>query len=720
MAVAFAFASSPPARATLDTPGFRAVGVAHAFHPIAALAAAPDGRLFAAEQALAATTDRTPGTAEIRVYQTYAANDGSVLDEGTVWATLADVRATSDEEGLLGLALAPDFAVSKLVYVLVTSTSAGANVEVRAFHENAGGTGDYLGVVHTVPEPPADDGTRPGGALAFGADGCLFAGVGDGDAPWNAQVLVGTDPPPVDFDETDALCTDVCLGPDLYPARTVPNDGAPNQAGKVLRLAMHGGSPATPPPDPALAAAPRLFGTGFRDPVAAAVHPLTGQLYVSERGDSQQAEVDVVDAATDAGWPCLEGALTAPNAAGCVDQRTPDDVYAQHPTWRRPIVTLDGPPLVAGVAAYVGLGYPAEYYGSVFYVLQDYNARIYRVGLGPPCFLPDPAGVTPVAFHDDPDDDDDFTVLYDLDGDHIFDDLTASSLTAITMAPDPLGEQVLYVAGRQNGGGFDDHAVVFRVEYATEFDPYAGPTTPVADACFTDGTYSGGSGATVPYGYANPFHRTACQAAASGPCAGQPDGTACDDGNVCNGHETCAGGVCRAGTPPADGTRCVVGVDPCTGGGQCASGVCVAGGGPEPLTGATVTVKGGHALALAGTIQPAATIAPSTHDDVAVALDTGATTLFSVTLTHPASDPHWRSSRPPHLFRYADGAGRASGVTSVRMRQGAGGYQLRVRGRHMSLAGVGAGAVHAQLGIGVECFAADLTCTAVRRAVHCR
>ncbi len=717
-----AVALATPAVATLQTPDFRAVGVAHAFHPVVALATAPDGRLFAAEQALAATSGRAPGTAEIRVYSAYASDDGSVLDEGITWATVTDVRATGDEEGLVGLALAPDFGVSKLVYVVVTSTVPGANVEVRAYRENANGTGDYLGVVHTVLEPPADDGTRLGGGVAFGPDGCLFVGVGDGDVPWNAQVLIGADPPPVDSGETDGLCTDVCLGPDLYPTRSVPTDGAPNEAGKVLRLAVQGASAATAPPDPALAAAPLLFGTGLRDPVAIAAHPLTGQLYVSERGDGQEADLDVVDGGSDGGWPCLEGTVTAPGVAGCVDQHTPGDVYAQHPAWRRPIVALpgNGPPLVAGAAAYTGLGYPAEYYGDVFYVLRDNNARIYRVDLAPPCFLPDPAGVAPIAFHDDGNNDDDFTVLYDLDGDHIPDDLTANSLTAVAMAPNPLGQQVLYVAGRQNGGGFDDHSVVFRIEYATEFVPYDGPTTPIADACFTNGTYSGGGGGTVPYQYANPFHRTACQPTSTGVCAGKADGTACDDGNACNGHETCQAGICRADVPPADGTRCVVGSDPCTGSGRCTNGTCVPGGGPEALSGATLLVKGERALALTGTLQPDAGIAPSTRDALGVTLEGTTGPLFTVTLSHPASDPHWRSSHPPHVFHYADGAGRASGVTSVRLRQAGADYRVRVRGRRMSLSAVGAGAVHPQIVVGDQCFTADLTCTAEGRALRCR
>src|SRR5215470_9696334 len=210
------------AGAELSTPGFRAVGVAHAGGPLSALAVAPDGRLFAAIQANGQTFGTTPGTAEIRVYSTYATTDGAVMDEGSTWATLDGVRATTSEEGLLGLALAPDFATSKLVYVYLTTTDEDQNQHVRVYRENAAGTGDLLGTVATGLEPPTESASRDGGALAFGADGCLYVGVGDNGSSnrWNAQLLRGTDP--IQSSETTALCTNVCLGPSLYPPRTVP------------------------------------------------------------------------------------------------------------------------------------------------------------------------------------------------------------------------------------------------------------------------------------------------------------------------------------------------------------------------------------------------------------------------------------------------------------------------------------------------------------------
>lgn len=741
--------------AALDEPGFRAVGVAHAAAPISALALAPDGRLFAAVQA----TDQSTGTpplpvaAQIRVYQAYATNDGSVLDEGTLWATVDGVRATSLAEGLLGLALAPDFATSKLVYVAVTAADQRQS-ELRVYRENAGGTGDYLGVVARSSSPASASSPRNGGGLAFGADACLYAGIGDDGASWNAQLPVGTDP--IGSTEQASLCTNVCLGPEELPDRAVKNDGTPNQAGKVLRLAVDGASPAQPGPGSPLPRQPDIFAAGFRNPLALAVHPLTGQLFVAERGNTQQSEIDVVDAGSNSGAPCLEGAALGTSGVSCLSGKQPSDVYASHPAWRRPIVTLPAIPSlnIAGLAVYTGLGYPADYYGNLFYLLRD-SARIYRVALAPPCFLPHPNGVTPLKFHDSTNDGD-FRVLYELDGDPTDgpETLTTTNLTAIVQAPNPLGQQVLYVAGRENNSvpssTTRNHSVLFRIEYATAFTPYAGPTGRVDDSCFTNGVYSGFTGDPGPplYGWENPFRRAPCALPGAG-CAGAPDGTPCDDGNACNGTESCQGGVCRHSTAPPEGSACPAAdpchgagtchdfacipgpalpdgtpcpdADPCNGVETCHTGVCTAGSGPQAFAVQRLRIRRkGATLALRGSIHPASPIAPASTDALALTLLDAGAVIFSGSLEHPRSNRFWHARRG--RLTYSDHHGSASGLTSVVLRPGRGGVvTVEVLGRRIPLGGLTQAAVTSRLLIGAQCFGADLggTCTLDPHRLRC-
>src|SRR5262249_23592541 len=161
----------------------------------------------------------------------------------------------------------------------------------------------------------------------------------------------------------------------------------------------------------------------------------------------------------------------------------------------------------------------------------------YRIDLEPPCFMPTGTELAPLAFHDSSNDGD-FRAIYDIDGDGHFDNIGLTTLTAITQAPSPTGNPVLYVAGKQ-GNGFTDDSVLYRIEFATSFTPYSGPLGRVPDSCFA--------------GIENPFDRPTCLPP-GGPCPGAPDGTPCDDGNACNGIETCQAGICQHAAPAADGT----------------------------------------------------------------------------------------------------------------------------------------------------------------------
>jgi len=714
----------------LDTPGFRAVAVAQTANPISAIAVAPDGRLFAAVQELGQTSGSTPGTAEIRVFSTYATTDGSTLDTGAVWATLDNVRATTMEEGVLGIAVSPDFATSKLVYVYLTTTDESVNQHVRVYRENAGGTGDYLGTVQTTLEPPTESSNRNGGGLAFGVDGCLMTGVGDNGSGnrWNAQLFSGTDP--LQGAENTALCTSVCLGTAEYPARTITNDGAPNQAGKVLRLSVQGAALAEPAPGNPFAGQPYVFGAGMRNPANLAVHPLTGAVYATDRSDSLQAEIDLVTPGSNQGWPCLEGTdIPSPGVAGCLVGHTKDEVYANHPSWSHPIVAHTGNPVVTGLSAYTGLAYPAEFYGDVFYLLRD-SARIYRIDLSPPCFMPTASELAPLAFHDSTNDND-FRAVYDIDGDMHFDNVSLTALTAIAQGPSPTGADVLYVAGKQ-GGGFSDDSAIYRIEFATSFTPYAGPLGRVPDSCFA--------------GSDNPFTRTACLDT-TGSCTGQPDGTGCDDGNACNGTETCQAGVCQHAAPPADGTACdardacrgtgacqsgtcVAGAvlpdgsacpdaDPCNGTEVCQAGACVAGSGPAALSVGSLTVRG-SGLTVTGSVTPSGPIAPSTTDVVELRVDAGGAPLFDGTLAHPATDAQWLKSKPPVLFKYKDGHGTAGGVTLLQLKQKGGGYALKAKGKNGQLATLPTGAVGAKLVVGGQCYATTVACVKKGKILRCR
>lgn len=220
-----------------------------------AMAFAPDGRIFVTER---------PG--RIRVIQ-----DG-VLSP-TPWATL-QVEA-SGEAGLMGIALAPDFATSKQVFVVGTFRVGGDLVNrVMRFTEREGGGADPTVILDRIPS----NALHAGNAIAFGPDSMLYVATGDARSPMRGQ--------------TGSL------------------------AGKILRITRDGKIPADNP-DPASP----VWAKGFRNVQGLAWDPRTRQLFATEHGPSgfpdellrrNNDELNAVKRDGNYGWPVVVGTAYGP------------------------------------------------------------------------------------------------------------------------------------------------------------------------------------------------------------------------------------------------------------------------------------------------------------------------------------------------------------------------------------------------------------------------
>jgi glucose/arabinose dehydrogenase len=111
------------------------------------------------------------------------ARDGQLLDEP--FLDLRDEVSTGGERGLLGLTLAPDYAESRRLFVNFTnrdghtviarftrSEQSGVRAEVRSRFDLL-----WPGGRRTIAQPFSN---HNGGHLAFGPDGLLYVGLGDG------------------------------------------------------------------------------------------------------------------------------------------------------------------------------------------------------------------------------------------------------------------------------------------------------------------------------------------------------------------------------------------------------------------------------------------------------------------------------------------------------------------------------------------------------------
>jgi len=274
---------TPVARA--DTPSFaRAEGIklvvaGDGFEQPLYLCSAPgDARLFVVEQ---------PG--RIRWIENGRPSKELFLD-------LTDRVKAGGERGLLGLAFHPGYARNGHLYVNYTDHNGDTQVErftVRADRRTADRASAKR--ILTVDQPFAN---HNGGMVAFGPDGKLYVGMGDGGA--------GGDPMGHGQNKRSLL-------------------------GKILRLDVDRGDPyAIPDGNPykqrTQEGRGEIWALGMRNPWRFSFDRVANRLIIGDVGQNKWEEMDVVDAAAPGlnfGWNVREGAhgfgLPRPRPANLVE-----------------------------------------------------------------------------------------------------------------------------------------------------------------------------------------------------------------------------------------------------------------------------------------------------------------------------------------------------------------------------------------------------------------
>src|SRR5262245_20876626 len=192
------------------------------------------------------------------------------------------------EAGLLGMAFHPSFATNGLVYLNFSEQVGGEVHSVTAeFHSTDGGQTldpaserDLL----TVVKPGSN---HNGGDLAFGPDGLLYIGLGDGGERASAQNdrrLLGK-----------MLRIDVNARPLGAPYAIPP--GNPFEGNPLCNFGGTG-----------VLNCPEIFATGFRNPWRWSFDSQAGDLWVADVGESGFEEVDIVEQGRNYGWAVREGA----------------------------------------------------------------------------------------------------------------------------------------------------------------------------------------------------------------------------------------------------------------------------------------------------------------------------------------------------------------------------------------------------------------------------
>lgn len=192
--------------------------------------------------------------------------------------------ATGGERGLLGLAFHPNFSTNRRFFIYYTRQSDGA-IQIDEYEQDATNPNianpNRVRQIITVPHPTFSN--HNGGTIAFGPDGYLYAGPGDGGS--------GND----------------------------PNSNAQNinsLLGKMLRIDINtpvGQTPAynIPPDNPYAGATPgadEIYSIGLRNPYRFSFdRGGTNQLWVADVGQNAIEEVSIVTRGANMGWRVFEG-----------------------------------------------------------------------------------------------------------------------------------------------------------------------------------------------------------------------------------------------------------------------------------------------------------------------------------------------------------------------------------------------------------------------------
>jgi glucose/arabinose dehydrogenase len=222
-----------------------------------------------------------------------------VLQEGRVlsfakdpnaaeFATVLDQRSRTsrdgDEEGLLGLALDPDFAKNGFIYAYYSAKGGTRRTVLTRFATNGQGaslrmdSASELTILEVLQPFP----NHKGGQVAFGPDGMLYLGLGDGgsagDPRGNGQDISG------------------------------------NLLGSIVRLDVRGASKDRPyaiPTDNPFAGRAgtrqETWAYGLRNPWRFSFDTKTGALWAGDVGQDTVEEVDIIKPGGNYGWNIMEG-----------------------------------------------------------------------------------------------------------------------------------------------------------------------------------------------------------------------------------------------------------------------------------------------------------------------------------------------------------------------------------------------------------------------------
>ncbi len=325
---------------TLPT-GFTETNVVTGLTSPIGMAFLPDGRILVIEQA-----------GRVRLVVNNVLRTAPMLD---ITADVLD----GGEQGLLGLAIDPDYPTRPYVYLYYNNTTPNLQYVVRYTATGTLNNSSSIDLnldpasrVYLLNDIPNNAGNHNGGTLRFGIDKRLYISMGDDASSCDAQnrTLLKGAIFRIKVDDTIVINSNIA-----DKASLVPTDNPWASAANVNERLV--------------------FAYGLRNPFRFNVHPDTGALFIGDVGSGTREEVDISTGGENFGWPYWEGNVTGPNTScGGLNGTMPIYDY-----------TRGASASVIGGVVYKGKSYPndasfpPEFNGNFFF--NDYysgNLRVLR------------------------------------------------------------------------------------------------------------------------------------------------------------------------------------------------------------------------------------------------------------------------------------------------------------------------------------------------------
>ncbi|MBX2857712.1 MAG: PQQ-dependent sugar dehydrogenase [Cellvibrionaceae bacterium] len=255
-----------------------------------------------------------------------------------VFLDIESITRTRSEMGLLGLAFHPQFASNGAFFIYYSDDrSEGDSTIARfTFDGSLPVSNATQAPILSVAQPAAN---HNGGSIAFGPDGYLYIGFGDGGG-----------------------------GGDTY------NHGQNTQSllAAMLRIDVDSSSPyAVPESNPFVGNSDfreEIFAYGLRNPFRWSFDMENGDLWVADVGQNRLEEINLVDSGDNLGWPIME-------ASSCFNSDSCDTDGLTLPVWE--YAHNDGACSVTGGFVYRGSSIPAL---QGQYIYADYcNGQVLRL-----------------------------------------------------------------------------------------------------------------------------------------------------------------------------------------------------------------------------------------------------------------------------------------------------------------------------------------------------